>query len=968
MYSFIVGLPFILCLYVFESVAAPIPYGFTTVSVITRLQTDHISTVGVSPLSFNQNPSRQHPHDLSNASDDLQPTPNAFFPKYGIALLILFIVVCALSSVLMIITLYSSSARAWISRAPRRVHTRLTGLCQGHKVHEDSHSSHLGKSRHTKRCDLPLDASSANCELSSPYSISPEVKHATYATSSGETVTAIPIAPFSVTVPSPFSSSHERAANLSPAHSPPHSRLLSPPLLDHLQALIFASKRFFQSLTADVPARSSIPQVQAPSMVTVDMPNAHSDLLASSAPTKRTNPDTANVMGMEGDICCQDITSIPPPAVNIMLSKQRCSHPPYDHPITHSSPSVDSRSAFYSLSGEAQLLASAAFHSFIDLGVLATPSDTHSDSVSPLNPSDDVDDVINLTSTRYMHGAQLETIHEESDGQINSFASALSTSLAEDDSPSKFISALLCKSDTALSDTFQNTPTSVHKTDPNTPGKSQPDSESIPLAEDNSSSRAELTHDTFSPPRFFPAARPPPPPFDPSSEPAVQIVSALRSPRKQERRRSVAWLQPVIDWAVDHPQDNRECDLEARGLDDQESMPDMESDAEYAAALHSADAMAAVINSLAAIGQDPTDMGLVTGEAISSSLSNSGFHSTSPSLPFADAETFRSCLHARAVAADSDLIEEKEVEVEVGMFGYKTPEKSPQLGSSGGRGHQTSKELTCNRNSYQDQQHGESIKLALISLLSSSSEANASEMVPRRVYGKSPDNPVSPAQVSQTERKTSRRDSGQEISQSTGRCDDIPGANRESKKGTGGVRARSPTNSRPGIRTPRSVQPDRVYASPSSLAGLSPIEIAKKLSGSTVTSASSTPSPSGHGPVSPSHRPTSVSSLQLCKDKGISDSPSFDCTASIRTSSPWHDPVSPSPSSPTSISSRQRWERDHSASGPTAMLPLNHIAGVLPQLGSSPISPLQKPAAVSGLPPSAPILIEKTNSMEFETA
>jgi hypothetical protein len=399
--------------------------------------------------------------------------------------------------------------------------------------------------------------------------------------------------------------------------------------------------------------------------------------------------------------------------------------------------------------------------------------------------------------------------------------------------------------------------------------------------------------------------------------------------------------------------------LEEHGPDDVESMPDTGSDAECAAALHSADAMAAVMDSLGAIGLDPTDMGLTTGEAIPSSLSNSGIHSTSPFLPFADSETFRSCPQARAVAEQSDLIEEEEVEIEVGTFGYKTPEKSPQLDNSG-RSYQTSKGLPRNRNLYQDQQQGESIKFALISMLSSSS-ADPGEMVPRGASGKLSDNPASPAQVSQTERKTSRRDSGRETSQSTGRCDDIPGANRESRKGTGGVRARSPTTSRPGIRTPRTLQPDRVYASPSSLAGLSPTEIAKKLSASTVTSTSSTPT-SRNGAVSPPRRPTSASSLHLCKDKGISNSSSFDCTTSTRTSSPWHEPVSPSPRSPTPISSRQRWEGDHSASGSTKSL--HHTAGFL-QLSSSPVSPLQKPPAVSGLLRPAPILIEKTNSMEL---
>ena len=477
------------------------------------------------------------------------------------------------------------------------------------------------------------------------------------------------------------------------------------------------------------------------------------------------------------------------------------------------------------------------------------------------------------------------------------------------------------------------------------------------------SSRAEFPKGILTSPRYLPAARSPLSPSEPSSS-LTQVASTLRSPERQDKRRSVTW-RPVIDWAVDHPGEDCGCNLEARNVDDSlEDIPDMESDAECTAALHSADAMAAVMDSLAAMGLDPTDMGLVTGEPISSSLSNSSFHATSPSLPFVDSETFRSKLHRRSNSADpTDIIEEEEVENEIGVLSgcYITPQKSHRQDVSSCSRYGTATENQYNRSLYQDQQQGESIKTALMSLLSpSSSHPNTDETRPHREPS---DYPVTPAQATETDRMSSRRDSGREKFQLRNAC--IQDLNAESRKGTG--RALSPTTSRPIARPLRALQGDRVYASPSSLAGLSPLEVAKKFSAPSVSSAGSTPSSSGHCASTPPQR-TTVSPPQMRKIKGLSTSPAFDCTASTLTSPSRREPVSPSPRSRTPLSAR-RQQGEQSSIGSTrsaTMLSLSPDAGLLPQFSSSSISS-RKPAAFPALARAAPVLIERTNSMDFKS-
>lgn len=441
-------------------------------------------------------------------------------------------------------------------------------------------------------------------------------------------------------------------------------------------------------------------------------------------------------------------------------------------------------------------------------------------------------------------------------------------------------------------------------------------------------------------------------------------MSALRSPERQDKRRSVAWLQPVIDWAVDYPQND--CDCNPKANETLDSIPDMESDAECADALHAADAMAAVMDSLAAIGMDPTDMGLVTGEAISSTLSNSTFHSTSPSLPFADSEACCASLHARVVEAD--LIEEQEVEDEIGAPSNLPSQKSYHQSSTFSReAHRTITPLQYNRSAYQDQQQGESIKTALISLLSPSSSRISTGETQFDAQELS-NVPTPPSQGSQIGRKTAVWDSGRNNSENISAG--VQKIHGDSKTDAG--RARSPTSSRPVTRTPRNVQPGRVYASPSSLAGLSPLEVAKKFSNTSVSSAGSTPSPSGTRAASPQHRPSPVSPMQLRRKKGRSNSPSFDCTVSTMSSSSRHDPVSPSPHSPTPISHRQHGQQHTSELGctkSTPILSLRHDAGFLTQFTSSPVSLLQrqKPPAASGLARPGAVLNERTNSMEFES-
>lgn len=474
------------------------------------------------------------------------------------------------------------------------------------------------------------------------------------------------------------------------------------------------------------------------------------------------------------------------------------------------------------------------------------------------------------------------------------------------------------------------------------------------------SSRGELVHEAGSPPRFFPAARPPPPPSEPLST-VVQVTSALRSPEKQDKRRSVAWLQPVIDWAVDYPQDD--CDCNPKANETLDSISDMDSDAECADALHAADAMAAVMDSLAAIGMDPTDMGLVTGEAIPSTLCNSTFHSTSPSLPFADSGACCASLHARVVEAD--LIEEQEVEDEIGASSNLPSQKFYHQSSR--EAHRTITPLQYNRSAYQDQQQGESIKTALISLLSpSSSRISTGET---QIDAQNLSNvPTRPSRGSQIGRKTAVRDAGRNNSENISAG--VQQIHGDSKTDAG--RARSPTTSRPVTRTPRNVQPGRVYASPSSLAGLSPLEVAKKFSNTSVSSAGSTPSPSRTRAASPQHCPSSVSPMQLRRKKGISNSPSFDCTVSTMSSSSRHDPVSRSPRSPTPISHRQHGQQHTSELGcakSTPILSLRHDAEFSTQFTSSPtsLSQRQKPPAASGLARPGAILNERTNSMEFES-
>lgn len=438
MHNFIGCLYLILCLYVFDSVAAPTPISFAIrTPSSTHLQADDISTVFVSPLPFNTKSSIQYPRQLSDSSGDLQPIPNAFFPKYGIVLLILFIIICGLSSVLVIITGNSSVARTWICKAPGRLYAWTTSQKCEIKDVPRYHGSHRGGSTEKDR-DSPLEMSSANYDSSGPNNTSSELTTKTKATTSEETMSSIPVVPFPVdSIHSPPPSGHQMSTPTRaphPSQGSPPSRPLSPPyspLLDHLQALLSTSKRMFQSLTADLISRSSTPHPPSPSVtVNIDICRpkpAESDVPISS-PLTRTKSDDVNVAEVECDLGCQDIASSPVSVVRVSISTQQS---PLPHSVTHGSPSINSRSEFYSLSGDIQLSASTAFHSFIDLGMFPTPTDTRSETTPVFDSSDDVDHEISLLSPRYIHGLQLETIHEESDGNITSLASA-STPIVQD--------------------------------------------------------------------------------------------------------------------------------------------------------------------------------------------------------------------------------------------------------------------------------------------------------------------------------------------------------------------------------------------------------------------------------------------------------------------------------------------------------------------------------------------------------
>lgn len=440
MNSLIVGLPLILFICVSDSGAAPTPFSVVRYP-FTRLPADNNRTVPLSSsllLNFTANLNRQYTRDLSNSRDELQPIPNAFFPTYGIVLLVLLIIICALSSVLAMITMHSRTTREWISMVPGRVYARVTRRRQGSRIQKDSQISQRGSSRGKNPCYSPSDTSPVNHDPSSPYTISPKPKNKTEATASEETVNTIPDAPFSVSVHSPSPSGQIRSVVTNPLslRDPAHDRI-SPPIsliLDCPQTLLSASKRMFQFLTSGIRSRSSTPHSPTPNIVTVEVSvptPPESDAIISLPSAKTIDLDSANIMTVEGDVGRQSLALSPPPAVTAM---QQSPLPQSDRSTTHSPTSTGSITGFYSLSGDAQLSASTAFHSFIDLSMFATPGDTVSDTIPP-NPPDVEDTVISVLSPRYIHGIQLETIHEESDSHNTSLDLAPSASVVRDHSP-----------------------------------------------------------------------------------------------------------------------------------------------------------------------------------------------------------------------------------------------------------------------------------------------------------------------------------------------------------------------------------------------------------------------------------------------------------------------------------------------------------------------------------------------------
>jgi hypothetical protein len=460
----IFSLPPILFICTTRSAAAPTPFSFSTRSPLTRLLADNDSIILPYLSHSNLSSSRQYPRDLSNPRDELQSIPNAFFPTYGIVLLVLFIVICVLSSVLVLITMHSRKTRKWIDMALGRVYSRFTRRRQGSRVHKDNQRSQRGSNTEKNGCDSPLDISAVNGGPlpSSPYIISRDLINKPKAMTSDETVTTIPDAPFSESDRSPSPSGQKRSASKSPLspHDPRPPQPFSP-LLDHLQRLLSSSKRMLQFLTADPTSRPSAHSPSTKVIVTADASEptlADSDAIVPSPSVKRTDSNGVEIMNVEGDIGCQDTILIH----GAVTGTQQIALPRSNHSTTHSSTPIRSQSGFYTLSGDAQLSASTAFHSFIDLSVLAIPRDTHSDTVLGNNSDDEPDPVISPLSPRYIHGVQLETIHEESDVQNTSLTLASSTSAVRDDSP--LLSTKCCDtSDAAVSTTCHVIPTRFPK-------------------------------------------------------------------------------------------------------------------------------------------------------------------------------------------------------------------------------------------------------------------------------------------------------------------------------------------------------------------------------------------------------------------------------------------------------------------------------------------------------------------------
>ncbi|KAF8575176.1 hypothetical protein K439DRAFT_765464 [Ramaria rubella] len=432
MYDFTAFLLLFFWLSVSGTVAAPTPLNGAVVT--SGLTSVHIRSFNAVVVSSSFNHTLRYPRGLSNSTDQFLPIPSMPFPKYGIVLLALFIVICAICCVLVLFILYSHTMQRWIRGIPGHICALFKGgKCDGGRVSTEDQVPNRDGDK--EKNDTVLHILSSAGDVSFPCDDHLGGHSNKSANSSEETVSTPtnPPAPFSV-VASPPSGSHPsyistRSPSIHAARSPQisptsHSRSPSSPLFERLQTLLATSRMMFRTLTADRSSRPSTPSPKA--LTTVDIPTptrTETGFIHSiSLPIVNMHSDDAakTVAGNRG--CPQTSESfMPSPAANLMSTKRTCV-PQSDYSTTPSSMSINSRSGFYSLSGDAQLSPSTAFHSLIDLPTLATPSDTPPATIlksSLPSSSCNREQLGSPLSPRYVHGAQLETIHEENDTQTS---------------------------------------------------------------------------------------------------------------------------------------------------------------------------------------------------------------------------------------------------------------------------------------------------------------------------------------------------------------------------------------------------------------------------------------------------------------------------------------------------------------------------------------------------------------------
>ena len=373
------------------------------------------------------NPVRNHPREFIQTSAGPQSgsTTTAPFPTYAIGLLALFIVLCALSSVLIITIICSNTARIWIGSVASRVCTSTTAatarLTTRRTVNNDL--EHVEEHEKKEEEVVVLNISPANSIPSFHTDVAHKVKSESTTTSSKNTATTPPM-------PRPaakFSNRSYENTAASPQLTPPTTsrrKHLSPPTSpssDHLQTLVLASTGLLMNLTADMQSRylSRLPprstgEVAGDNPVTmVSTPSSPSIKSSGFTATEAAvNPvPSPQISSMKGKNASRSATEIPIPRSPVFTAK---------HSVAHSSPSHSSSSTFYSLSDDTHLSPSIAFQSLVDLTTLGDSCGIDSESARAWKESPIDDNLGNsLVSPRYVHGMQLATIDEESEEQIS---------------------------------------------------------------------------------------------------------------------------------------------------------------------------------------------------------------------------------------------------------------------------------------------------------------------------------------------------------------------------------------------------------------------------------------------------------------------------------------------------------------------------------------------------------------------